>query len=245
MKLDRRRAGPGSDSRAEGDRHMLVRRPGSSDPLRALRAPLEHGAHSLGGGIRGRPSRSTRTRAGRRGGRRARTRRGLADPPWAGSVRRGFGPDPIRHAFRVTVRRTNGYAGSWRASHRAGDTAGARPMGARLRLKASKDLNGYPEPIRKIFEAMQDPWSDRRRQRDPTCTSPEHTMSGGTTTFSIQRSGGPKASDFEVIELGGQPAPSLVLASGPALALFDCTRRRTHSGWPQRFGEPLVATTRA
>jgi hypothetical protein len=60
---------------------------------------------------------------------------------------------PIRHAFRVTVRRTNGYV--WPASHRAGSTGGALPMGARLRLKASKDLSRYPAYIQNIFRAMQ------------------------------------------------------------------------------------------
>ena len=60
---------------------------------------------------------------------------------------------PIRHALRVTVRRTNGYV--WPASHRAGTTAGALPMGARLRLKASKDLSRYPGYIQNIFRAMQ------------------------------------------------------------------------------------------
>jgi hypothetical protein len=60
---------------------------------------------------------------------------------------------PIRHALRVTVRRTNGYV--WPASHRAGSTAGAPPMGARLRLKASKDLSRYPGYIQNIFRAMQ------------------------------------------------------------------------------------------
>ena len=46
--------------------------------------------------------------------------------------------DEIRHAFRVTVRSTNGFV--YPASHRAGSTAGALPMGARLRLKASVDV---------------------------------------------------------------------------------------------------------
>jgi hypothetical protein len=61
----------------------------------------------------------------------------------------------IRHAFRVTVRATNGYV--YPASHRAGSTPGALPMGARLRLKASVDVNqrtGDPN-VRKIFRAMQ------------------------------------------------------------------------------------------
>ncbi|HLN57169.1 MAG TPA: hypothetical protein VK416_01330, partial [Thermoanaerobaculia bacterium] len=43
------------------------------------------------------------------------------------------GPDEIGHAFRVTVRATNGYV--YPASHRAGSASGALPMGARLRLK--------------------------------------------------------------------------------------------------------------
>lgn len=60
---------------------------------------------------------------------------------------------PIRHAFRVTVRGTNGFV--WPASHRAGSTPGALPMGARLRLKSSKDLSRYPLYIQNIFRAMQ------------------------------------------------------------------------------------------
>ncbi len=64
-----------------------------------------------------------------------------------------FGPGEIEHAMRVTVRRTNGYV--YPASHRAGDTLGALPMGARLRLKASRDLSGFRPEIQKIFRAMQ------------------------------------------------------------------------------------------
>lgn len=59
----------------------------------------------------------------------------------------------IGHAFRVTVRATNGYV--WPASHRAGNRGGALPMGARLRLKASKNLSGFPPHIQRIFRAMQ------------------------------------------------------------------------------------------
>ena len=59
----------------------------------------------------------------------------------------------IAHAFRVTVRSTNGYV--WPASHRAGSTPGALPMGARLRLKASKDLSGFPPQLQRIFRAIK------------------------------------------------------------------------------------------
>ena len=60
---------------------------------------------------------------------------------------------PIRHALRVTVRATNGSV--WPASHRAGSSSGALPMGARLRLKASRDLSSHPAYIRNIFRGMQ------------------------------------------------------------------------------------------
>src|SRR5207244_567730 len=43
----------------------------------------------------------------------------------------------IGHAFRVTVRSTNGHV--YPASHSAGSTSGALPMGAPLRLRAGKD----------------------------------------------------------------------------------------------------------
>lgn len=64
-----------------------------------------------------------------------------------------YGTGEIEHAFRVTVRSTNGYV--YPASHRAGSTAGALPMGARLRMKASKDISGFPAPMQKIFRAMK------------------------------------------------------------------------------------------
>lgn len=78
---------------------------------------------------------------------------GLAILPGLVRYDEAYGPDPIRHAFRVTVRRTNGYV--YPGSHRAGDTAGSLPMGARLRLKSSVDISGFAEPLRKIFQAMK------------------------------------------------------------------------------------------
>ena len=64
-----------------------------------------------------------------------------------------FGEGEIRHAFRVTVSATNGHV--FPASHTAGGTAGRLPMGARLRLKASKNISGYAPEIQKIFRAMK------------------------------------------------------------------------------------------
>jgi hypothetical protein len=60
---------------------------------------------------------------------------------------------PVLHAYRVTVRSTNGFV--WPASHRAGSTRNALPLGARLRLKGSKDLSRYPAYIQNMFRAMQ------------------------------------------------------------------------------------------
>lgn len=64
-----------------------------------------------------------------------------------------FGTGEINHAFRVTTRDTNGYV--WPASHDAGSDPNAPPMGARLRMKASKDISGYRPEIQKIFRAMK------------------------------------------------------------------------------------------
>ena len=78
---------------------------------------------------------------------------GLAILPGLVRYDEAFGTAEIGHAFRVTVRATNGYV--YPASHRAGSAAGALPMGARLRLKASKDLSGYRPEVQRIFRAMQ------------------------------------------------------------------------------------------
>ena len=92
---------------------------------------------------------------------------GLAILP--GLVRYDEAYDPnvteINHALRVTVRATNGYV--YPASHRAGSTAGALPMGARLRLKNTVDVaQRTSDPnVQKIFRAMQTIRLDRRGQR--------------------------------------------------------------------------------
>ncbi len=121
----------------------------------------------------------------------------------------------IGHAFRVTVRSTNGYV--YPASHRAGSTAGALPMGARLRLKTSVNgqdpaLRTTDPNVRKIFRAMQkhglivaDNGSDMY------ITGTFDTRWNNSTlnpAFSLLT-----ASDFDVIQLGWKPA-----SGAPALA---------------------------
>jgi hypothetical protein len=114
-----------------------------------------------------------------------------------------FGPDPIRHAFRVTVRRTNGYV--YPASHRAGDTQGALPMGARLRLRAGFDLSPFPAPLRKIFQAMKtyglivaDNGSDLYVTGTYDTRWDNDVLNPAFAAV--------KASDFEVVKLGWEPA---------------------------------------
>lgn len=105
----------------------------------------------------------------------------------------------IHHAFRVTVRSTNGYV--WPASHAAGGTAGALPMGARLRLKASKDISSFPPDLQRIFRAMKayglivaDNGSDMYVSG---------TMDGRWNNDTLNPAfAALKASDFEIVELG-------------------------------------------
>jgi hypothetical protein len=78
---------------------------------------------------------------------------GMAILPGLVRYDEAFGTNPIRHAFRVTVQSTNGYV--FPASHRAGSTTGALPMGARLRLKASVNLSGFTAPVQRVLQAMK------------------------------------------------------------------------------------------
>lgn len=114
------------------------------------------------------------------------------------------GTAPIRHALRMTVRRTNGYV--FPASHRAGDTAGALPMGARLRLRANVDISGYPAPMQRLFQAMKtyglivaDNGSDMyiTGTSDPRWDS---QMDGIVSAFRSLSS-----SQFDVVQLGWTP----------------------------------------
>lgn len=113
----------------------------------------------------------------------------------------------IRHALRVTVRSTNGYV--YPASHRAGSTAGALPMGARLRLKANIDVaQRTTDPnMQKLFRAMQkyglivaDNGSDMyiTGTYDTRWNNDILNPAFGNLT----------ASDFEVVQLGYNPGPA-------------------------------------
>jgi hypothetical protein len=114
-----------------------------------------------------------------------------------------FGSAPIGHAFRVTVRATNGYV--YPASHRAGSTNGALPMGARLRLKAAKNLSGYPPEVQRIFQAMKTHGlivADNGSDMYVTGTYDTRWNNGVLNPAFRSLT----ASDFEVIQLGWQPS---------------------------------------
>ncbi|MEO8255726.1 MAG: hypothetical protein ABI868_00115 [Acidobacteriota bacterium] len=139
-----------------------------------------------------------------------------------------FGAGEIEHAFRVTVRATNSYV--YPASHRAGSTAGALPMGARLRLKASRDLSGFPPDVRRIFRAMQ-------RYGLIVADNGSDLYVSGTYDTRWNNDvlnpafGALTASDFEVIQLGSHPtAPT----GAPAMTT-EPTNQAVRGGQDARF----------
>jgi hypothetical protein len=146
----------------------------------------------------------------------------------------------IGHAFRVTVRATNGYV--YPASHRAGGTAGALPMGARLRLKTSVDgadpaLRTSDPNVRKIFRAMQ---------KYGLLVADNGSDMYVTGTFDTRWSndilnpafGLLRASDFEVVQLGWKPAattPFVCNANDTTLCLGG-GRFRVRAAWKTSTG---------
>jgi hypothetical protein len=137
---------------------------------------------------------------------------GLAILPGLIRYDEAFGSAPIGHAFRFTVRASNGHV--YPASHDAGATAGALPMGARLRLKASTDISGFPPYVQRIFQAMKthglivaDNGSDMFIQGtyDTRWDNDVLNPAFGSLT----------AGDFEVVQLGWKgPPPLAACAAG-------------------------------
>ncbi|HVR96406.1 MAG TPA: hypothetical protein VMW27_07320 [Thermoanaerobaculia bacterium] len=132
---------------------------------------------------------------------------GLAIFPGLIRYDEAFGTDPIRHAFRFTVRVTRGYV--FPASHDAttSSNVNALPLGARLRLKASKDISGYPAYIQRIFQAMKtyglivaDNGTDMFIQGTHDTRWNNDVLNPAFDDLT--------ASDFEVVQLGWQPPVS-------------------------------------
>jgi hypothetical protein len=135
---------------------------------------------------------------------------GLAILPGLVRYDEAYGTAPVRHAFRVTLRATNGYV--YPASHVAGSNPSAPPMGARLRLKASKDISTFPAPAQEIFQAMKtyglivaDNGTDMYVQG-----TYDTRWDNGILNPAF---GAITAGDFEVVQLGWQPsAPPVATA---------------------------------
>jgi hypothetical protein len=135
----------------------------------------------------------------------------------------------IGHAFRVTVRATNDYV--YPASHRAGSTPGALPMGARLRLKTNVGgqnpaLRTSDPNVQKIFRAMQKYGvivADNGSDMYITGTfDTRWNNSVLNPAFSLLT-----ASDFEVVQLGWNP-----LSGAAALSAISASPNPVVGGSP-------------
>jgi hypothetical protein len=160
-----------------------------------------------------------------------------------------FASAPIRHAFRCTVRDTNGYV--FPASHSAGASSAAPPMGTRLRLKAGKDISGYPPEIQRIFQTMKtyglivaDNGSDLYVQGTYDTRWNNDVLNPAFASL--------RAVDFEVVQLGWQPAapPSGPCVVGETRLCLDGSRFAVEVTWTTRDGasgaghaRPLTADT--
>jgi hypothetical protein len=146
---------------------------------------------------------------------------GLAILPGLVRYDEAFGPEEIDHAFRFSVQATRGYV--YPASHLTCDPAEdpcpqfALPMGARLRLKSSVVLTGYPPYIQKMFRAMQryglivaDNGSNMYVQGTHDTRWDNDQLNPAFHSLD--------ACDFEVVQLGHNPPPPapIVQAVSPA-----------------------------
>ncbi len=142
---------------------------------------------------------------------------GLAILPGLVRYDEAFGSGPILHAFRFTLRDSDGYV--YPASHVAGSNTAAPPLGARLRLKASVDLSSYTPEVQRIFQAMKtyglilaDNGSDMYVQGTYDTRWNNDVLNPAFGSI--------PASDFDVIELGWRPP---VAASGGPYSFFTLT----------------------
>jgi hypothetical protein len=129
---------------------------------------------------------------------------GLAIFPGLVRYDEAFGTGEIPHAFRASMRATNGHV--WPASHTAGSTVGAPPLGTRLRLKASVDLSGFRPELQRIFHAMQIHGliiADNGGCDIGVTGTMDPRWDSGAVYFAFAKL---SADDFEVVQLGwGRP----------------------------------------
>ena len=158
----------------------------------------------------------------------------------------------IGHAFRVTVRATNGYV--YPASHRAGTTSGALPMGARLRLKTN--VGGLDPALRTTDPNMQKIF--RAMQKYGVIVADNGSDLYVTGTFDLRWNNdilNPAfakltANDFEVIKLGWNPvaaasAVSSISASPSAVVGGNASTGTVTLTAPAPAGGALIALSSA
>lgn len=190
---------PGNDANADGDRHMLIVDRDNRILFELYAARFAGGRWEAGSGA----VFSIDSNARRPDGWTSADAAGLAILPGLVRYDEAYGSIPIRHAFRVTVRATNGYV--FPASHKAGSTSAALPMGARLRLKASTDISTFAAPMQRIFQAMKtyglivaDNGSDMYITGTDDARWDNDVLNPAFGALT--------AADFEVVQLGWQPA---------------------------------------
>jgi hypothetical protein len=137
------------------------------------------------------------------------------------------GTEPIAHAHRMTLNMSASapplYV--WPATHAAGSwSADHPPLGARFRLKASKDLSGFGPNARKVLQSMKDYgviFADNGPNGMITGTNDARWGNFDSeirmefaTAFSQVR-----LDDFEVVQLGWRPAVPKVTWPAPAPAV--------------------------
>lgn len=164
---------------------------------------------------------------------------GLAILPGLVRYEEVFGPNPIRHALRVTVFPVNGYV--WPASHDASTSSNpdALPLGARLRLKASKDISGYTPQVQKIFQAMKtyglivaDNGSDMYVSGAYDTRWDNGVLNPAFSSL--------KASDFEVIQLGWKPAVGTATGALDYYTVTPCRLADTRNAAGSHGGPSLL-----
>ena len=166
---------------------------------------------------------------------------GLAILPGLVKYDEVYGADEITHAFRVTVRATNSYY-VWPASHVAGSNVAAPPNGTRLRLKASKDLSGFPPAMQKIFRAM------KKHGLIVADNGSDMYVSGAfdarwDNAVLNPAFRGLNASDFEVIQLGwqggGSTLPPACTPGAPTGLWATASGYNVSIGWTPPGGSVL------
>jgi len=235
----------GDDPNADGDRHMLIvdRDNRILYELYALRwtgTRWEAGSGAIF---------SLDSNARRPDGWTSADAAGLAILPGLVRYDEVFGPDPIRHAFRFTVRDSNGHV--FPASHDAGSNPAAPPLGTRLRLKPNKDISAYDPSIQKIFQAMKtyglilaDNGSDMYVQGTYDTRWNNDVLNPAFASL--------KAADFEVVQLGWKGPAVTPCAPADTRLCLDGTRFAVSAQFILRDGTtgpghqiPLTADTGA